>query len=54
MAADPEARECWCDDKKFPRELLAQIPEQALRRACICQNCLGMALKTKRKIDPPG
>lgn len=53
MAADPSASECWCEDKKFPRELLAQIPEQALRRACICPNCLERVLKTKRNIDPP-
>ncbi len=40
LAADPAATECWCDDKLFPRELLAKIPAEADRRACICQDCL--------------
>ena len=40
MAADPVAKECWCGDKVFPRELLSQIPEKAVRRACICSKCL--------------
>jgi hypothetical protein len=40
MVADPDASECWCGDKEFPRELLAQIPKGAKRKACICQKCL--------------
>ena len=40
MAADPKAKECWCNEEKFPRELLAEVPAKAVRRACICANCL--------------
>lgn len=40
MAADPAAKDCWCGEKKFPRELLEQIPEEAVRKVCICQECL--------------
>jgi hypothetical protein len=39
MAADPNASECWCEDLKFPQELLDQVPERALHKACICRNC---------------
>ena len=40
MAADPNATECWCEFVEFPRELLAQIPEHAVRKTCVCQKCL--------------
>lgn len=40
VAADPSATECWCDLVVFPRELLAQIPGDAVRKNCVCQNCL--------------
>jgi len=40
MAADPEATECWCETEKFPHDLLARVPEAAVRRTCICQRCL--------------
>jgi hypothetical protein len=40
VAADPNATECWCESVEFPRELLEQIPENALRKTCVCQNCL--------------
>ena len=40
MVADPDASNCWCEDKFFPPELLARVPEGADRKACICQNCL--------------
>jgi len=39
-AANPEAAECWCGAEKFPRDLLARVPESAARRACICRRCL--------------
>jgi hypothetical protein len=39
LAIDPEASECWCDTLTFPRELLAQIPEDAVRKTCVCQAC---------------
>jgi len=40
LAANPAATECWCDSVTFPRELLAQIPENAVRKTCVCQKCL--------------
>ncbi|MCH7600712.1 MAG: cysteine-rich CWC family protein [Myxococcales bacterium] len=39
-AADPEATQCWCGPEKFPRDLLERVPENAVRRACICHRCL--------------
>jgi len=48
MAADPEASECWCGGKEFPRELLAQIPEYAIRKTCVCPQCLESYLKSKQ------
>ena len=40
VAADPDATECWCGSVTFPEELLAKVPEKAVRQTCICQNCL--------------
>jgi hypothetical protein len=30
---------CWCTDLKFDRELLEQLPDQALGKTCICPAC---------------
>ena len=30
---------CWCMDVDFPPALLAQVPPEARRRACICAAC---------------
>jgi hypothetical protein len=40
VAADPDATECWCESVVFPEELLAQIPDYAVRKTCVCQKCL--------------
>ena len=40
IAADPNAKNCWCESVIFPEELLAKVPEKAVRKACVCQNCL--------------
>ena len=40
LVADPNATECWCDSVVFPDELLAQIPDNAVRKRCVCQKCL--------------
>ena len=40
MAANPEAEKCWCEGVEFPPELLAQIPENAVRKTCVCKKCL--------------
>ena len=31
---------CWCTQVKIPDELLAQVPPEARKRACICQRCI--------------
>jgi hypothetical protein len=46
MAADPEAADCWCGSLEFPDELLDQVPNQAVRRTCICQKCLEQYLES--------
>ncbi len=40
VAADPSASQCWCEGEQFPRALLAQVPEEAVGKACICRACL--------------
>jgi hypothetical protein len=40
MAADPSATKCWCEEVKFPDELLDQIHENAVRKTCVCKKCL--------------
>jgi hypothetical protein len=40
MAADPEAAECWCESEKFPQDLIARVPTNAVGRACICRSCV--------------
>jgi hypothetical protein len=39
LAADPTATECWCDTLTFPRDLLDQIPSDAVRKTCVCKEC---------------
>jgi len=39
-AADPDSTRCWCGPEKFPRDLLDRLPESAVGRACVCQQCL--------------
>jgi len=31
---------CWCAYEVFPKELIALVPKEKQRKACICQNCL--------------
>ena len=40
MAANPKATECWCESVVFPKELLAQVSEDAAKKTCICRVCL--------------
>ena len=30
---------CWCTQVEFPADLLARVPAQAQRIACICAAC---------------
>jgi hypothetical protein len=34
-----ETPPCWCVGASFPPELLARVPAEAKRRACICAAC---------------
>ena len=31
---------CWCMKENFPPGLLARVPEEARRCACICHRCV--------------
>jgi hypothetical protein len=35
----PKGAPCWCVNVSFSAELLARVPPQAERQACICQRC---------------
>ncbi len=37
--AERPAGPCWCVGVTFSQELLARVPPQAQRKACICQIC---------------
>ncbi len=37
--AERPAGPCWCVGVTFTQELLARVPPQMQRKACICQNC---------------
>ncbi len=32
---------CWCTKASFPPGLLARVPADARRKACICAGCAG-------------
>jgi len=31
---------CWCASVNIPEELLARVPAESRKRACICQECV--------------
>ncbi|WP_096199881.1 cysteine-rich CWC family protein [Bacillus sp. FJAT-45350] len=35
-----KAEGCWCNDEKFPKEILELVPPEHRRKTCICKNCL--------------
>jgi len=35
---------CWCNTATFSAELMARIPEQARRLACVCAACASQSL----------
>jgi hypothetical protein len=51
VAADPDATVCWCESVIFPEELLAKVPEDAVRKTCVCQNCLEEYQKSIKAAD---
>jgi len=38
-----ERAPCWCTTVTFAPELLARVPAEAQRKACICAACAGAA-----------
>lgn len=36
---------CWCSAESFPQEIFELIPEEKLRKACICKDCLEKFVK---------
>ncbi|NMM14381.1 MAG: cysteine-rich CWC family protein [Rhodoferax sp.] len=34
---------CWCNEASFGADLLARVPEQLRRKACICPACVQAA-----------
>ena len=40
---------CWCMDENFPPKLLARVPAEARRCACICQRCVREAQSAETK-----
>ena len=51
LADDPTSTECWCDSVIFPDELLAQIPDDAVRKTCVCKKCLERFRETAGGFD---
>jgi hypothetical protein len=39
VGSSAEHTHCWCVNVSFSAELLARVPAQAERKACICQAC---------------
>lgn len=31
---------CWCTKEKVPEALIAQVPDESLNKACVCQACI--------------
>ena len=50
MAADPDASECWCENEKFPAELIGHLPAGMIGQKCICKSCLDR-LKAEHRSD---
>lgn len=39
LTGQPTCGPCWCTQATFAASLLAQVPEQARGKACICARC---------------
>lgn len=37
---------CWCTTATFTPELLARVPAEAQRKACLCAACVAAAAKS--------
>ncbi|QGQ48688.1 cysteine-rich CWC family protein [Metabacillus sediminilitoris] len=31
---------CWCTKEYFPKEIFELVPDNQLRKSCICKECL--------------
>lgn len=40
MSGSGEHGNCWCDREEFPREIFEIVPDESIRKHCICQSCL--------------
>ena len=47
-ASGQPQRPCWCTQASFTPALLARLPEDARRRACICAACARAAAEGER------
>src|SRR5689334_7902622 len=43
---------CWCASASIPDELLARVPVESRRRACICRDCV-TAFSREQAGQPP-
>ena len=35
-----QPEDCWCRSETFSHELIESIPDNKVKKACICQNCV--------------
>jgi hypothetical protein len=47
-AGTAEQNQCWCMQRQFPAELLAQAPDQS---SCICSACLERFIKPAEPVQ---
>lgn len=40
MGSLAEHGNCWCDQEEFPSGIFELVPEQSIRKQCICKKCL--------------
>ncbi len=43
---------CWCEAADIPDELLARLPTELRKKACLCRACV-TSFQEKRTHDPP-
>ncbi|MBS4172894.1 cysteine-rich CWC family protein [Bacillus sp. FJAT-49736] len=42
---------CWCTVEEFPNEIFELVPEEYLRKTCICKSCLEKFKESAKKIQ---
>ncbi|MBW6493798.1 MAG: cysteine-rich CWC family protein, partial [Burkholderiaceae bacterium] len=53
-ATGSTAVKCWCLDERFDAGLLARVPDELKRVACICRNCAREASGQAAAINATG